>query len=74
LAQLSSDCRFRGRDKYSPPAAKADPIDDLYWIRGAKSIAFPASQETPQVFSEHAKEFDLWHNRLELSLKTKYRA
>jgi hypothetical protein len=40
---------------------KADLVDDLYWIRGAKSIP---PQETLQVSSEHAPELDLWRNRL----------
>jgi GAG-pre-integrase domain len=41
--------------------AKANLVDDLYWIRGAKSVT---TQETLHISSKNTKELQLWHNRL----------
>ena len=54
-------CDLIDRNDDDDVIAKANLVDDLYWIRGAKPVS---SQETLQVSSENTKELQLWHNRL----------
>ena len=54
-------CDLIDKNDHDDIIARADLVDDLYWIRGATSIP---PHETLQVSSEHPKELDLWHNRL----------